>query len=95
MFHNQVRIGKIQINPDWEYGTESPEVWAHVELDWVRLLDFETIRSFLITIATMLVSKPRSKLEWLQRNQQIDLAMIGVLWKTQEISRFGIVVKSK
>ena len=87
VFHNQVRIGKIQINPDWEYGTESPEVWAHVELDWVRLLDFGTIRGFLINIAQH-VSEPRSTLEWLQTIQEIDLAMTRVLWETQEISQF-------
>jgi hypothetical protein len=87
VFHNQVRIGKIEIKPDWEYSTQDPCVQVHVELHWVRLLDFGTIRGFLIDIAT-LVSGPRSGLEWLQTNQQIDLALLGVLWETQEISRF-------
>src|SRR6516225_8760621 len=36
VFHNQVRIGKIEIYPEFgNYSTESPEVWTHVELHWV------------------------------------------------------------
>jgi hypothetical protein len=88
VFHNQVRIGKIEITPDWEYSTQDPRVLVHVELHWVRLLDFGTIRGFLIDIAAYLSSKPRSKLEWLQTIQKIDLALLGVLWETQEISQF-------
>jgi hypothetical protein len=87
VFHNQVRIGGIEIKPDWKYSTQDPRVRVHVELDWVRLLDFETIRGFLIDIAQY-VSEPGSKLEWLQTIQEIDLALIGVLWETQEISQF-------
>src|SRR5262249_49417523 len=47
VFHNQVRIGEMEVRPDWKYSTESPRVDVHIELDWVRLLHFETIRSFL------------------------------------------------
>src|SRR5262245_26011280 len=30
VFHNQVRIGEIEIKPDWKYSTESPRVEVHV-----------------------------------------------------------------
>jgi len=60
-----------------------------LDLPLVRLLAGGTIRSFLIDIA-MHVSETGLTLEWLQTNQQIDLAMIGVLWETQEISEFGM-----
>jgi len=36
------------------------------------------------------VSETGLTLEWLQTNQEIDSAMIGVLWTTQEISQFGM-----
>jgi hypothetical protein len=41
VFHNQVRIGLIELRPWWDYSTESPHVIAHIELDWVRLLRLE------------------------------------------------------
>ena len=87
VFHNQVRVGKIEIAPRWKYSTQDPRVEVHVELDWVRLFSFKTIRGFLIDIAKYL-SEARSELEWLQTIQKIDLALIGVLWQTQEISQF-------
>jgi hypothetical protein len=90
VFHNQIRIGEIEIKPDRNYSTESPRVRAHVELDWVRLLHFGTIRSFLIDIGLHISEYHPGTLEWLQTNQEIDSAMIGVLWKTQEISQFGM-----
>jgi hypothetical protein len=90
VFHNQIRIGKIETKPDRKYSTESPLVRVHVELDWVRLLDFRTIRSFLVDIAMHVSEYHPGTVEYLQINQQIDLAMIGVLWKTQEISQFGM-----
>jgi hypothetical protein len=51
VFHNQVRVGEIEIAPAWKYSTQDPRIRVHVELDWVRLFSFETIRGFLIDIA--------------------------------------------
>jgi len=90
VFHNQIRIGEMEIKPGRNYSTESPHVRAHVELAWVRLLDFGTIRSFLTDIAMHISEYHPGTLEYLQINQQIDLATIDVLWKTQEISQFGM-----
>jgi hypothetical protein len=84
VFHNQVRLGEIEIRPDSRYSTENPHVTVHVELDWVRLLHFERIRSFLTDIA---MHRPDT-LEYVRANQQINLAMTRVLWKTQEISQY-------
>jgi hypothetical protein len=90
VFHNQIRIGEMEIKPGRNYSTESPHVRAHVELDWVRLLHFWTIRGFLTDIALHISKYHPGTLEYLQINQEIDLAMIGVLWRTQEISQFGM-----
>jgi|SRR5262245_26217513 len=89
-FHNQSRIGEIEIKPHYGYSTESPRVEVYViELDLIRLLHFGTIRGFLIDIAQH-VSETGLTLEWLHTMQAIDSALIGVLWRTQEISRFGM-----
>ncbi len=36
VFHNQVRIGEIEVKPDWKYSTQNPRVTVHIELDWVH-----------------------------------------------------------
>jgi len=89
VFHNQVRIGEIEIEPDWEYSTQNPRVTVHIELDWVRLLSFGRIRSFLTDIAEHLSEYRPGTMEYVQTNQQIDLAMTSVLWETQEVSQYG------
>jgi hypothetical protein len=55
-----------------------------------RLLHFVTIRRFLTDIAMHISQYDPGTLEYLQANQQIDLAMTRVLWGTQEISQFGL-----
>jgi hypothetical protein len=89
VFHNQLDVGKIEVKPDWKYSTQSPRVTVHVELDWVRLLRFETIRSFLSDIALHITEYRQGTLEYVEANQQIDLGMTRVLWGTQEISQYG------
>jgi hypothetical protein len=86
VFHNQARLGGIEVEPDSRYSTETPGVTIHIELNCVHLLPFETIRSFLTYIAGQTFGGTP---EYFQTNEKIDLAMMGVLWKTQEISQFG------
>jgi hypothetical protein len=90
VFHNQARVGEIEIKPDYYYSTEAPDVTIHIELNWVRLLPFETIRGFLTDVAMNTFEYERGSLEYFQMYQKIDLAMMDVLWKTQEISQFGM-----
>jgi hypothetical protein len=89
VFHNQVRLGEIEIMPCWDY-TKNPRVRTHVELDWVRMLPLGTIRSVLTDIALHTSEYRPGTVEYLQTNHEIDLALIDVLWETQEISQFGL-----
>jgi hypothetical protein len=90
VFHNQARVGEIEIRPHWRYSTQEPRVTIHIELDWVRLLYFEIVRRFLTDIAMHITQYHPGTLEYLQANQQIDLAMTRVLWGTQEIPQHGL-----
>jgi hypothetical protein len=96
VFHNQARVGEIEVEPHSLYSTEAPRVTIHIELNWLRLLEFETIREFLTHVAlntfdynTHFQDYQRGTFEYFKMNQKIDLALIDVLWKTQRISRFG------
>jgi hypothetical protein len=87
VFHNQARVGEIELEPDYDYSTETPRVTIHIELNWVRLLPFETTRDFLTHVATNTFEYQRGT--YFEMNQKIDLAMMDVLWKTQQISKLG------
>jgi hypothetical protein len=90
VFHNQVRLGEFEVEPRrWsEYSTQNPRVRAYVKLNWVRLLHFGRIRSFLTDIALHVTEYQPGTLEYLQTNQEIDRAVMALLWDTQEISMF-------
>jgi hypothetical protein len=89
VFHNQARVGEIELEPDDRYSTETPGVTIHIELNLVRLLPFETTRDFLTHVAMNTFEYQRGTLEYFEMNQKIDLAMMDVLWKTQQISKLG------
>jgi hypothetical protein len=90
VFHNQARIGEIELKPDNLYSTETPGVTLHIELNWVRLLPLKTTRDFLTHVAWNTFEFQRGTLEFFEMNQKIDLALMDVLWKTQRISEFGL-----
>jgi hypothetical protein len=90
VFHNQVRLGEIEITPHYDYSTQQPHVRVHVELDFARLLHFGTIRAFLADIATHTTEYHPNTLKSVEINQEIDRAIAFVLWETQEISRYGL-----
>jgi hypothetical protein len=91
VFHNQADLGEIEIGAySSEYTSQNPRVMTHIRLDWVRMLPLGTIRSFLTDIALHISEHRPGTLEYLQTNQEIDLAMMDVLWETQEISQFGM-----
>jgi hypothetical protein len=89
VFHNQAHSGEIEIEATREYTSQNPRVRVHIRLDCVRALALGTIRSFLTNIALHTTEYRPGTLETLQTNQEIDLALIDVLWETQEISEFG------
>jgi hypothetical protein len=65
-------------------------VTVHIELEWVRLLRFGTIRRFLTDVALHISKYVPGTLEYLQTNQAIDVAMTSFLWETQEMSGYGM-----
>jgi hypothetical protein len=88
VFHNQVRVGEIEIKPHYNYSPEKPEVTVHVTLGWARAL--EQIHDFLTTIASHVSEYQPGTPAYFETNRRIDLALMDVLWETQEISRFGM-----
>jgi hypothetical protein len=89
VFHNQARLGEIEIEPNSRYSTQDPRVRVHIQLNSVRLLTHRTIRRFLVDIALHVSDADPGTVEYFQTHQKIDLALTDVLWEAQEISQFG------
>src|SRR5262245_60818057 len=51
IFHNQERVGALEICNSSQYSAEKPRVITYIQLEFVRLFRFDVIRTFLIDIA--------------------------------------------
>jgi hypothetical protein len=88
IFHNQVRLGILEIRPQYGYSAATPQLFTEIALYQVRLLGFDSIAGFLHDIA-MHVSEqsPRSDGHF-DVNHAINTALTKALWQNQQISEF-------
>src|SRR5262245_604460 len=84
IFHNQERLGTLEISRGSRYSAETPRVITHIQLEFVRVLSFDAIRTFLTDIADHTCDFPDTK-ERFQAEQAIDRAMTEVLWRTSQV----------
>ena len=89
IFHNQVRLGTLEVSSSFDYSTKNPNVSSDIELDYVRLLAFDAIYAFLTEIASH-VSDDENAKEYLQARRAIDFALMQVLWQSQKLSKSGM-----
>jgi hypothetical protein len=86
VFHNQVRLGLLEVSPKIRYRTENPDVRTNIELDMVRLLPFDTIVDFLNVIASHVTDPDQSSAESVLATQSIHVALTKVGWQTHQIT---------
>ena len=82
-------LGTLEVFPGHPYSAETPNVRTEIELNWVRLLTFNTIGGFLADIALHVCDMQDIK-EDSKSRATIDYALTRVLWQTQQISEFGM-----
>ena len=89
IFHNQQRVGKLEIRSGFRYTSETPQVFTYIQLDFVRVFSFDTIQTFLTDIALHTCDYPGTA-ERFGVQQAIDRAITKVLWHINQASRFGV-----
>jgi hypothetical protein len=89
IFYNQVRLGTLEIYPGSPYSAEQQIVYSAIELEWVRLLDFDTLHRFLEDIALHVCDNDTRTKEYLQTRVYIDRALSRVLWQNQRITQYN------
>jgi hypothetical protein len=90
VYHNQVHLGTLEVSPGIPYSAKEPNVFAAIELNWVRLLSFDAIQSFLTDIALHVSDPDQNSSEYLRTRHCIDSALMQVLWQTVAVSEFGM-----
>jgi hypothetical protein len=88
VFHNQVKVGRLEISRGYPYSTDAPNIWACIELGYVRLLSFDAIEEFLTYIAWHVSSEDTKSNEYLSARQGIQRALTQAIWATQRITEF-------
>jgi hypothetical protein len=90
IFHNQVRLGNLEISSSFPYGTEDRNVHSRIELDSIRLLAFDSILELLDAIAMHVSYSTPDTLERLQARLTIISALTEAVWESWRISEFGV-----
>jgi hypothetical protein len=86
IFHNQIRLGTLELGPGFDYSPEKPAVRTNLELDRVRLIAFHSLRRFLFDIAMHVCDARGNSPDYLQAHASIDCALTRVLWTVQQLS---------
>jgi len=90
VFHNQIKVGILEVSRGANYTADTPNINAYIQLEWVRLLAFGTVRAFLDSIAMHVCCPDRDASGYLESRILIDAALTGVVWQTQQISEFDL-----
>jgi hypothetical protein len=91
IFHNQVRVGRLEIRPGYDYSAAppTPNVITEIELHWLRLLSYESIVGFLRNIAMHVCESDPKSDGYFDANQAIVGALAEALWQNQQITEFA------
>jgi hypothetical protein len=80
VYYNQAAIGVIEISGILYEPEQNPKVTTDVELDHVRLLPFQDVVGFLITLAQNLAwGEPE---QFAETQRAIDRTLLAVVWNT-------------
>ena len=82
IFHNQVKVGALEVSPGFRYALDKRNVYAKLEVQWVRLLSFHAIHEFLGGIALHICNN-----ETTGAQTSISHAISKVLWNAQQIDQ--------
>lgn len=47
IYYNQTNIGRLEINPTYDYTSASPKVFTNLEIDWARFIGYTELMEFL------------------------------------------------
>lgn len=88
LYYNQIKLGRVEVRPSYEYRTESPEVFTSVEVDWARFIGFGELTEFLGAIAIHVTSENPKNDDRTTACQSINRSLTETLWGNYRISQY-------
>jgi hypothetical protein len=88
VFHNQAKVGKLEIHGSPFYGKKEKTITTGLTLNWVRLLGYYDVVEFLDSLAKHVVDYNPQSSEYTAARNTISAAMLKVLWDSYRISEF-------
>ncbi len=85
IFHNQVRVGILELSAGYRYTAEKPNLITRIDLKFIRLFSLEAIGSFLGVIIKHVCSDDTNSQERAQATRAVESAVMRVLWENQRI----------
>jgi hypothetical protein len=86
IFHNQIRLGTLEVSSSPLYSSEKRDVTARIELDSVWLLAFGSIAGFLKGIAMHVGNPAPNSMECMQTDINTVEVLMGSLWHSNRAS---------
>lgn len=81
IFYNQHKLGTLQVYAEPSYSASEPIVRTEIELDFARLIPFQSISSFVSFVAMLTASSSREEMEKAALSAQ--RAAINELWQIE------------
>lgn len=86
VFYNHARLGTVEISADpMNYTSEKPTVFTSVELEHVRLVPFDDVYGFLVTIAAKVSAADAG--EYAKAQIAVHRALIAAVWPMDQEER--------
>jgi hypothetical protein len=90
VFHNQARLGSLEVCPGVDYNAKNPDVHTSIQLEQVRLLPINTIRAFLNGIGLHVCRPDPITKEYGEARAAIEGCLTNALWQSQQISELDV-----
>jgi hypothetical protein len=86
IFYNQEQIGELEVSAGYPYTPTVRNVYANLELDWVRFLSFSRLTGFLHDIASHIQTDGSH----LAMQNSIHHAIMEAMWRSVQIHEYDL-----
>ena len=97
IYHNQTRVGRLEVSPRHDYSSALPDVCTDVEIDWARFFGHDELTEFLQAIAWHVTTgNPRTMTtksnDYRDALSSINAGLTKTLWDNYRVSEFDKAV---
>lgn len=92
IYHNQTRVGRLEVSPEHKYSNAVPDVYTDVEVDWARFFGYDELTELLQVIAWHVTTGNPKSNDYRDALSSINAGLTKTLWDNYRVSYFDKVV---